>query len=245
MAHKFSTLGIASIFILNTSGVYFIANEFPTLGLKTDSSAISSQVLAAGVPNLEVLSPSSDLSNTLKNRMVFSTFSEEPRAGKNLTLRNTGSQTLTITALAFGDSQEKFNAVRPADHQRGRDFTSTANLPITIAPGGSFSLPVRFLPQRAAALSTGGITHTLNGENYASLTISSNDPDQPTTTVALAGLNADNVTGRFEPSVAEIVRSFGFGTNVGTENQKMGGTKILLGDEVYSPYWVRANASAL
>jgi hypothetical protein len=123
MAHKFSTLGIASIFILNTSGVYFIANEFPTLG--TDSSAISSQVLAGGVPNLEVLSPSSDLSNTLKNRIVFSTFGEEPRAGKNLTLRNTGSQTLTITALTFGDSQEKFNAVRPADHQRGRDFTST------------------------------------------------------------------------------------------------------------------------
>ncbi len=216
-----------------------MANEVSTLGLEPTSA----QALAAG-PNLEVFSPSSEVSNTLQNRMVFSTFKEQPRAEKDLTLRNTGSQALTITALAFGDSQEKFNAVRPADHERDEDFKSTANLPITIAPGGSYSLPVRFLPQRTATLSASGVTHTLNGENYASLTISSNDPDQPTKTVDLAGLNADNVTGRFEPSVAEIVRSFGFGTNVGTENQRMGGTKTLLGDEVYSPYWVRANASA-
>lgn len=221
-----------------------MANDFSTIsGLDPNPSTSSVQALAAGGPNLEVFSPSSDISNTLQNRMVFSSFNEQART-ENLTLRNTGSAALTITALSFGDSQEKFNAVRPADHERGGDFTHRANLPITIAAGGSFNLPMQFLPQRIATLSASGTTHTLNGENYGSLTINSNDPDQPTTTVDLAGLNASNVTGRFEPSVAEIVRSFGFGTNVGTENQKMGGERILLGDEVYSPYWVRANASA-
>jgi hypothetical protein len=92
-----------------------MANEVSMLGLEPTSA----QALAAG-PNLEVFSPSSELSNTLQNRMVFSTFKEQPRAEKDLTLRNTGSQPLTITALTFGDSQEKFNAVRPADHQRVR-----------------------------------------------------------------------------------------------------------------------------
>lgn len=222
-----------------------MANEFATIsGLKPNLAASNVQDLAAGGPNLEVFSPSSELSTSLQNRMVFSTFKEQPRPEKNLTLSNTGSEALTITGLSLGDSQElENNIVRPADHQRGIDFEYTATLPITIAPGGSIDLPVQFLPKRVASRSTSGITYTLNGENYASLTITSNDPDQPTTKVDLVGLNANNITGQFEPSVSEIFRSFGWGINVGTEAQRLGGTKTLLGDEVYSPYWVRADAS--
>lgn len=202
----------------------------------------SSQIAAAG-PNLQVITPNSDV---VQNRMVFSTFNEQARLSKNLTLRNTGNQTLKITGLRFGDSQEKNNAVagRLADHERGEDFKYTGDSTFTIAPGQSRNIPIQFLPKRDAKLSRNDSpTHTSNGENYASLTISSNDPDQRTTRVNLAGLNATNVTGDFEPSLAEVVRSFGWTTDVGSEDNLIGVSRTLFGDEVYSPYWMRANTS--
>lgn len=219
-----------------------MADQFSTSSsFEPNLAASSSQALATGVPNLEIITPSSELSTTLQNRLVFSTFREQGRT-ENLTLKNTGTEALTITGLTFGDSQEKENAVRPADHERGDDFKYTGTLP-TIAPGRTIDIPIRFLPQRVAIRSSANTTYTFNGENYASLTINSNDPDQPTTTVDLAGLNADLVTGKYEPAVAEIFRTFGWGINVGSEAQQLGGDKTLLGDEVYSPYWVRADTS--
>jgi hypothetical protein len=212
--------------------------------IELNKSASSFQVAAAG-PNLQVITPNT---NVVQNRMVFSTFNEQARLSKNLTLRNTGNQALTITGLRFGDSQEKNNAIagRLADHERAADFkfANTIKLPLTIAAGGSINLPVQFLPKRDATLAVGDSpTHTKNGENYASLTISSNDPDQRTTKVNLAGLNATNITSDFEASLAEVVRSFGWTTDIGSEDNKLGVSRTLFGDEVYSPYWMRADAS--
>lgn len=116
-------------------------------------------------------------------------------------------------------------------------------LPITLAPGNFIKLPVQFSPKRIAKLSLNDSpTHTTNGENYASLTINSNDPDGPTK-VNLAGINSTYIGGDNEAALAEIVRSFGWTTKVGSEDNRLGVTKTLLGDEVYSPYWIRADAS--
>lgn len=210
----------------------------------------SSSFTAAAGPNLQVITPNS---NIVQNRMVFSTVrGQQDRPSKTLTLRNTGSETLTISSLSLGDSLEKNNAVagRVVDHQRAADFrvldprTGRAiTQPINIAANQSLNLAVQFRPQRTASLTVADSpTHTLNGENYASLTINSNDADGPAR-VNLAGLNAANYESDFEASLAEIVRSFGFTTNIGSEDNKLGVTNTTFGDEVYSPYWVRADAS--
>lgn len=204
-------------------------------------SASSFQTLAQGNANLEVVTPDSSI---VQNRMVFSTVNEEVRTPKTLTLRNTGTAPLTITSLNFNDSLEKDNAVRLTDHTRGSDFrfVNSIKLPITIAANESMDVAVQFAPQRNSTVSA-TTTHLLNGENYASLTITSDDPDQPTTNVNLAGVNFAFYGGNREPSLAEMARTFGWTLNTGTENIIYGGAKAPFGDEVYSPYWLRANAS--
>jgi hypothetical protein len=190
--------------------------------------------------NIEVVTPDAAI---VQNRMVFSTVNEEVRPPKTLTIRNTGNRRLRITSLTLGDSQENI-AVRSADNQRAADFrlVNAPTLPVNLAPNASLKLSVEFAPQRDSRVSNSA-THLLNGENYASLNITSNDPDQPMTTVNLAGLNAADYEGSYEPSVTEIARTFGFRVNIGTEMKNLGGAKTLLGDEVYSPYWLRADTT--
>lgn len=207
----------------------------------TSTSASSFQTLAVANPNLEVVTPDA---NIVQNRMVFSTVNEEVRAPKTLTLRNTGSDPLTINGLSFGDSQEQDNAVRIADHTRGIDFSfvKSVTLPITLAANESIDLAVKFAPKRVSSVND-TVTHLFNGENYAALSISSDDPDQPTTKVNLAGVNFANYESVNEPSLAEMTRIFGWTTNIGKESLILGGTKAPIGDEVYSSYWQRVDTT--
>lgn len=217
------------------------AYDLGHVDLNTSASSLYPQPPTQADGNIQVLTPHADI---VQNRMVFSTVNEEVRAPKTLTLLNTGTGTLTITGLSFGNSLELDNVVRSADQQRAADFklVNAPTLPITLAANASLNLSVQFAPQRIASVST-STTDTLNGENYASLTITSNDPDQPTRSVNLAGLNSADYEGNNEPSLAEFARTFGWSLNVGTEKQSLGGTKTLLGDEVYSPYWLRADTT--
>lgn len=210
-------------------------------GTTSTTSASSFQTLAQGDANLEVVTPDSGI---VQNRMVFSTVNKEVRAPKTLSLRNTGSAPLTITSLNFNDSLEKDNAVRLTDHARASDFrlANTIKLPITLQANESVDVSVQFAPQRNSSVSD-TTTHLLNGENYASLTITSDDPDQPTTSVNLAGVNFVYYGGSKEPSIAEMARTFGWTLNTGTEKTIYGGAKAPFGDEVYSPYWLRADSS--
>ncbi len=216
---------------------------FNPVDINTSASSFAIEP-AAGGPNLQIITRND---NIVQNRMVFSTVNEEPRGARTLTLRNSGNQALTVTGLNFGNSQEKYNAVpgRLADHERRADFkfANAVRLPINLAPGASTDIRLLFRPQRTAIVDVNDSpTHTINGENYASLTINSNDPDGPTK-VNLAGLNSANYEGDNEPSLAEIIRTFGWTTNIGSEDNRLGLSKKLFGDEVYSPYWVRADAS--
>lgn len=222
----------------------FMVEQDP-LALNTTTSnrtASSAQALVAG-PNLEIITPDQDV---VQNRMVFSTVNEEVRGAKPLILRNTGDAALTIT-LNLGDSQEKDNAVpgRIIDHERAADFrilNTPTGTPFSLNPGASLNVSVQFAPQRQSVSTPTGITDTLNGENYASLNITSNDPDLGTATVNLAGLNAGDYEGPREPSLAEITRTFGFGIDIGTQHDP-GVSNTLLGDEIYVPNWVRADAN--
>lgn len=201
---------------------------------------VHTQLLAQAVGNLQVLTPDSGI---VQNRMVFSTVNEEVRPPKILTIRNTGTGRLTITGLSLGDSQER-SRVRIADHQRAGDFrlVNAPRPPIDLGANASINLSVQFAPQRAARI-IDATTHTQNGENYASLTITSNDPDEPTRRVNLAGVNFANYESINEPSIAEISRIFGWKVGIGTENLRLGSRKTLSSDEVYSPYWVRADTT--
>lgn len=223
------------------------ANRFETEAANMDSLTGMAEgaqlVSAAATRELKVITPL-DSRNISPNRLIFSTVNEEARASKPLILENTGTAPLTITGLTIGNSQEKI-AKRSADNLRDEDFR-LVNAPtgsFTIPVGGSRTISIEFRPLRSASNGRDSITDTLNGENYASLTITSNDPANPTKVVNLAGANFANYEGNNEPSLAEISRVYGWKTNIGSEKQILGGSKTRLGDEVYSPYWLRADTS--
>lgn len=238
---------------LETTPTSSITNSDPYgFGTTALNSSASTLVTAAAVGDIQITTPNSGV---VQNRMVFSTVNEEVRAAKTFRISNTGGAALTITGLSLGSSLEKDNAVRPQDHDRAADFQILDAQPFTLAAGASKDISVRFQPQRVSSIVSDGVTHTLNGENYASLIVTSNDPDEATKTISLAGLNTANYEGNNEPALAEIARTFGWTLNVGRErntlnlppsgstNVNINSNKTLLGDEVYSPYWVRADSS--
>lgn len=198
-------------------------------------TGISESAALVEAGNIEITTPDS---NIVQNRMVFSTVNEEVRAEKTLTVKNTGTGDLTITGLSFGNGE----ILSEADFRIVNSPTT-----FTLAPDASQNISVQFAPKGIDKVSSlnanDSPTHTKNGEQYDSLQVTSNDPDQPTMAVNLAGLNSANYEGNNEPSVAEIARTFGFSFDVGTEDNILGGSKALLGDEVYSPYWLRADTA--
>lgn len=197
---------------------------------------ISAADISSGGGNIQVKTPDSEI---VQNRMVFSTVNEERRPPKTLTITNTGSKNLTITGLSFGNGE--------ASTEADFELVNAPTLPFTLAAGGSHDLNVQFAPKggdKFASLNPNDSpTHTKNGEQYDSLIITSNDPAQSKVTVNLAGLNSANYEGNNEPALAEIARTFGFNFNVGKEDNVLGGSKTPLGDEVYSPYWLRADTT--
>jgi hypothetical protein len=84
------------------------------------------------------------------------------------------------------------------------------------------------------------------GFKAGSLTISSNDVDEPTKIIMLEGYHQRKPEGGFEPTLAGVVNTmFGFGTVIvgSGQNINTGGQKVAVGDEVLSGYWQRANPS--
>lgn len=210
-------------------------------GTSTSTPLVSAAAAPAGRIQVSTSIPDQ---NIVPNRVVFSTVNEQVRAPKTLLLTNTGTGPLTVRLNIVNSTQGI--AQRPADNNRAVDFNltgATAGSPFTIQAGQSRQIAVQFVPLRTARNSSDSITDTLNAENYASLVIRSNDSLRPTSTVQLAGLNAADYEGDNEYSVAEITRAFGWTTNIGTEAQSLGRSKAPLGDEVYSPYWLRADKS--
>ena len=173
-------------------------------------------------------------------RMVFNRIQVQPPAKENannnptyqppnnvvhdtgkLLIRNTGASTLTISSLVLSDS---------TDWQ----IVSAPTMPFNIAPGASTTLTIKFVAQ------SGG---QING----TLTVNSNDADEPASQIALAGwwqrINEGNPSA--EPSLQTIVSTFGFGTKIVGSGQRLnqGGKVARVGDEVLSPYWNRVDTT--
>jgi fibronectin type 3 domain-containing protein len=106
------------------------------------------------------------------------------------------------------------------------------SLPQVVAPGGHVDVTLRFV-------ATTGDLHT------GSLAIGSNDADEPTTIVQLAGFWQSVSEGGQEPRLVELMQVFGFSTQINRAGQPLNqqGLVTAVGDEVLSPYWRRADTT--
>ncbi len=117
------------------------------------------------------------------------------------------------------------------------ELASPLTLPATIPAGGQLDVPVRFIAQSIGA--AGGIW---NG----TLTIGSDDIDEPTTPIELSGFWQSISEGNQEPNVSEIARVFGYGTAITYPGQPLNQNGLItaVGEEVLSPFWLRANTTS-
>ena len=138
-----------------------------------------------------------------------------------LRLRNTGTLPLVIGSVSVQGPFELVNPPAPSQ---------------SIAAGSSLDVTVRFI-------ATGGDVQT------GTLTIGTDDPDEPVTQVALAGFWQGVSEQNQEPNLFELMSVLGYGTKITHAGQLLTipgeeGKIRRVGDEVLSPYWRRADASA-
>jgi len=151
------------------------------------------------------------------SRFVFSTAQDAPLT-REVVLGNTGTGPLRVSGLTFSGADAGRFALAP-----GQPGT------LTVAPGASAAVAVTMTPVAGTA------------EYRAALEVTT---DAGSRTVTLAGLNAVGLDGAAEPTMAQIVRTLGYSSDViGTEQQYLGSTRAPRGQEVVSPYWVAADTS--
>src|SRR5205814_8768331 len=135
-----------------------------------------------------------------------------------LTIRNTGTSSLTISSLVLNNTTDWKIATAPAT-------------PFTIAAGASQNITVQFIANGGSAL-TKAYTGTL--------TINSSDADEPVTTVQLAGFwqayseHSPAPGGQYsEPTLKDVVTTFGYGTSIlfSGETMNHGGLPTPVGEE--------------
>jgi hypothetical protein len=160
-------------------------------------------------------------------RLVFTNIENPANASQafrneaTITLSNDGFQPLTINGITVGDPSA-FQIIGP--------------IPTSIAAGGSATITVRFIGTHAG---TGS-----GADLYKStLTITSNDFDQGQKVIALAGLAQEFSENNSEPTVAQIVEAFGYGTDVAQGELAGGGVVETIGDEVLLPYLQRLDTT--
>jgi hypothetical protein len=135
---------------------------------------------------------------------------------RSTTLRifNSGSAPLTISSIST----------------TGAFATSGVTLPATVAKGSHVDLVV---------------TLTANGTKIhtGNLTIASNDADESSKVVPLSGWWQSQPENNLEPVLVQQMPFFGIGTTIvgSGQNISTGGKVQVIGDEILSPYWVRAN----
>lgn len=138
-----------------------------------------------------------------------------------LRIRNTGSAALVLGTLTT-----------TADFVIDAPPAAGASIPA----GGFLDVTVRFTAQN----STGGRLKT------GTLTINSNDADEAATVVQLAGFWQSRNEGGQEPGLQNVADTYGFRTQIVKSGEVLnqGGRIVRVGDEVLSPYWLRADTSS-
>ncbi len=132
-----------------------------------------------------------------------------------LRIRNTGTSTLTISSLVLSSTTQW-------------QLTNAPTGAFTIAPGGSQDITIKFIAQ------SGGMVD-------GTLTVNSNDADEPSSVIKLNGWwqNVNEGNPSAEPTLQQIITTFGYGTTIVGPGQLLnqGGKVARVGDEVLSPYW--------
>lgn len=164
---------------------------------------------------------------------------------------------LNPDSLAFNKLQttvpDPINGQQPPDNKIHDvvtiRITNTGTLPLTIsniATTGVFAIENTDFSQPVAPGSSLPVTvrYTAVGTqavNNGTLTITSNDPDEPTKVIKLSGLWQTKSEGLNERSAAQVVQALGFGTVIGTPTQlNTAGQPTLVGDEVQTNGYFRS-----
>jgi len=138
--------------------------------------------------------------------------------------------TFTITNDGFADLEISSLAI--SDPSLFEIVGATENL--IIPAGGTLDVTVRFIAEDFD-----------DGTLYEStLLINSNDGDEGTKTIQLAGIAQGQSENGQEPLVQEIIDAFGFSTNVAEGQMNQGGLVEANGDEILSPYFQRADGQS-
>lgn len=172
-------------------------------------------------------------------RLVFNRIQVQPPTGvvngQTVTLpNNVVHDKATVRINNSGTGNLVINNVTLSDAANYRINTSGLAGAV-IAPGSFRDFEVQFI-------ATNGDIHD------ATLTISSNDADEPNTNIALSGFWQEQSEHGDEPTLAELVRVLGYGTSIVTGNELLNvpgdsGKVQRVGDELLSPYWRRADAA--
>ncbi|WP_295816008.1 Ig-like domain-containing protein [uncultured Deinococcus sp.] len=132
-------------------------------------------------------------------------------------ITNTGAESLQVSAAVTANFSVPYDAA-----------------PVTIAPGASKEITVRFIGQ-GSRIRTG------------TLTLTSNSTTTPTATFKLAGAWQSRYENNEEATTAQLIRDvLGFKTvlTTGGESINQKGSVRPQGDEVISPYWMRADVGS-
>jgi len=188
-------------------------------GANNTGSATSNFTItpAAGSPALTATGEADVLG--LGSRIIFSTARKAATPAKAITITNTGGSNLVVSNLAL-------SGTNPAQFALNTGQATS----FTVAPGASANVSVLFKPNSI-------------GVKFAILTITSNDPLVPNYTVALRGVNANGTAGDTEPTLTDLMNTFGFSTNTGITDVFQATTRSPVGDEVIAPNFVRADSS--
>ncbi|NHF74385.1 carbohydrate-binding protein [Paracoccus xiamenensis] len=161
------------------------------------------------------------------DRLVFTNIdnpaaaAQEFRNETTFTLSNDGFAALTIESIAISD---------PAN------FQIVGTVPGTIPAGGSATVTVQYTGTHPGNTAGAVIQN-------ATLTVTSNDVTNPQTVIQLAGIAQEFSENNSEPTVAQIVEAFGYGTDMAQSELAGGGIVETIGDEVLMPYLEKLDPS--
>lgn len=143
---------------------------------------------------------------------------------KMVTVTNDGNEVLNISSASItGDFAAQFEAVQPAGA-------------ISLNPGESQIYTVTY----AAALDNGNL-----GYQQASLTIASDDIENPNFSVGLHALKKAGFEGGEEPALQDVVDALGIGIDVGWTSLTNGTNPNPVGDESEVELWIKASEAPI
>jgi fibronectin type 3 domain-containing protein/regulation of enolase protein 1 (concanavalin A-like superfamily) len=215
----------------------------------TNIVAIVSNIKAApSAPTAPVIGLENEDAVAGSSTMVFNRIgTQNPTVGdqvhntNKLLVTNTGQQPLIISSYSL---TSQWSLVSPP------------TFPLTIPAGASQTLTIQFNATSVPSVpynETNDVYYPKGGGVYTgTLVLHSNDPNNSTSTVPLAGYDQTESENSQEPSLQTITNLlYGWDTNINatpipglTETSTTNSTPTYYGEEVVSPYWMAADPGA-